>query len=133
MRAGVHLDNGGYMLAPPDDGFVVQFLSSGSDMVGVIQGFLVDPAAFGHPVTLGWRATGAPGQPIHPDEDRDDLEFFWTEFPVAELSVNRRLDTSAAAAPRARRFPSSGRFTTGRACRSCCTRITPSATRSAPS
>jgi hypothetical protein len=97
--------NGGYTLLPPDDGFSVQFRSTDTGVVGVIEGELVDPSAFAHPVTLGWRARGAPGLPSHPNQERDDLEFFWMAFPIGALSAGTRADTAAAAATVTAPFP----------------------------
>lgn len=96
--------NGGYTLLPPDQGFTVQFRTAGGGVVGVIEGMLVDPSAFAHQVALGWRARGAT-EAIPPDQERDDLEFFWIEFPIAELSAGTHVDTSAAAAAVTTRFP----------------------------
>jgi hypothetical protein len=80
--------NGDYSLVPPDEGFAVQFRSHEGAVVGVIDGYLVDPTAFGHPVSIGWRARGAAAsQPVRADEDRDDIDAFWIEFPVAELTA----------------------------------------------
>jgi hypothetical protein len=66
---------------------------------------LVDPSAFGHPVVLGWRATGATDQAIRPDQERDDLEFVWPQFPIAELAGDTTVDTRAAAAAVTAAFP----------------------------
>ena len=74
-------------LLPPDHGFHVQFLpASDGGVVGVIDGYLIDPTAFGHPVTFAWRAIRTPNQRVSPDQERDDLQFFWVTFPTAELT-----------------------------------------------
>jgi hypothetical protein len=102
---GADIASGDYTLPPPDQGFAVQFRTTGGSGGGVTEGVLVDPSAFGHPVALGWRATGATDQPIQPDQDRGDLEFFWLQFPIAELAAGTRVDTSAAAAAVTALFP----------------------------
>jgi hypothetical protein len=97
---------GDYALVPPDDGFAVQFRSHGAAVVGAIDGYLVDPSAFGHPVSIGWQARGAAGgQAVRPDEDRDDIEAFWIEFPVAALTAGTRVDTTAIAGAITAPFP----------------------------
>lgn len=103
--AGVDLSDGGYALLPPDGGFVVQFRKVGDTVIGCIEGDLVDPAAHGHPVALAWRSPGAPGQRIRPDQEPTDLEFFWLDLPIAELSAGTRIDTSAAEKAVTARFP----------------------------
>lgn len=103
--AGVDLASGDFTLLPPDGGFAVRFLTTGGVVVGAIEGMLVDPSAFGHPVALCWRATGAADQPIQPDQERDDLEFVWLQFPIAELSAGTRIDTRAVAAAVTAAFP----------------------------
>src|SRR5687768_10915130 len=67
--AGIDLADGGYALLPPDGGFVVQFRKVGATAIGVIEGYLVDAAAQGHPVTLAWRSRSHPDQPLRPTED----------------------------------------------------------------
>ena len=103
--AGVDLASGDFTLLPPDGGFAVQFHTTAGVVVGAIDGVLVDPSAFGHPVALGWRATGATDQAIRPDQERDDLEFVWLQFPIAELSGGTTVDTRAAAAAVTAGFP----------------------------
>ena len=103
--AGVDIASGDYSLLPPDHGFTVTFRTTGDVVVGVIEGVLVDPSAFGHPVVLSWRATGAAGERIQPDQARSDLEFFWLQFPIAELSAGTRVDTAAIASQVTAPFP----------------------------
>jgi len=99
--------NGDYALVPPDRGFAVDFRRGDEGVVGTIEGFLVDPTGFGHPVVFGWRGRGAADQdqPIPLDQERDDFECFWIAFPIEELLRGTRVDTSAAAAAIAARFP----------------------------
>ena len=94
-----------YTLLPPDDGFSVQFHTAETAVIGAIEGFLVDPSAFGHPVALGWRARGAAEQPIAPDQEHADLEFFWLQFPIAELAAGRHAVATAAPTAVNARFP----------------------------
>jgi hypothetical protein len=89
---------------PPDEGFTVELRRNGAAIVGVIEGYLVDPTAFGHPVAFAWRSREA-DRPVLPDEDRDDVECFWIEFPVAALSAGTRIDTAALAAAITAPFP----------------------------
>ena len=98
--------NGAYALLPPDNGFTVRFCpATDGGVVGLIEAYLVDPTAFAHQVTFAWRAKGAADQPIQPGQERDDLEFFWVVFPVAELAAGTHVDTAAAAAAVTARFP----------------------------
>jgi hypothetical protein len=100
--SGIELADGNYALLPPDGGFVVRFQSLGAATIGTIDGFLVDPSAFGHPVTLGWRNDV---RPVGPDEDPAGCAFFWLAFPDATLAAGSRIDTNALAASVAAPFP----------------------------
>lgn len=98
--AGIDLAKG-YALLPPDDGFVVRFQTIGPAVLGIVDGYLVDPKAEGHPVTLGWRSRTTPDRKVEPSDRGDEVEFAWLELPVAELSSRTRADTPAVSA----RFP----------------------------
>jgi hypothetical protein len=103
--AGIELSSGRFALMPPDDGFTVRFRTVADRVVGVIEGYLVDPSASGHPVALGWRSRGVPGRRVEPGEPPGDAEFFWLQLPIAELSAGTRLDTSEAARAISAAFP----------------------------
>jgi len=49
--------------------------------------------------------SSAPDQQISPDHAPMDIEFFWLELPIAELSAGTRIDTSAAEEAVTARFP----------------------------
>jgi len=109
-QAAAHIDvtDGGFALLPPDDHFAVEFrpvAGTGSDVIGVIEAVLVDPAGHGHDVALAWRSTRHPDRRIEPDHDGTGLEFFWLELPIAELTAGTQLDTRAVAKAVKAKFP----------------------------
>src|SRR6185295_6965432 len=89
--AGIDLADGSYALAPPDGGFTAQFRTVAHIVIGVIEAYVVDPAARGHAVALAWRSRSRPDQRIEPTDDAVDVEFFWLALPIAELSADTRL------------------------------------------
>lgn len=103
--AGIDLADGGYALAPPDGGFTAQFRTVAHIVIGVIEAYVVDPAARGHAVALAWRSRSRPDQRIEPTDDAADVEFFWLALPIAELSADTRLDVSAVAKAVTAGFP----------------------------
>ena len=91
--AQVALDNGQHALMPPDDGFMVQYSSTGGMTIASVEGDLLGRDNVAHPAVLAWRSTTGADPRLTPERGADDLEFFWQEFPAAELANPTRTYT----------------------------------------
>ena len=103
LLAGVDLSSGQYALMPPDEDFSVDFRQTvapdgDTETLGFVSGDLVGPDAEGYPAVLAWRSRTHPSTRITPDMDpasEGPLEFFWMEFPIAELAGQRASSQAA--------------------------------------
>jgi hypothetical protein len=83
--AGINLHSGEYALLPPDSGFEVCYTKLDKFNIAVLEGYLVGPDAFGHPVTAIWYCPNLPNNAIDPSTElfeNFELEIYWSEFPI---------------------------------------------------
>jgi hypothetical protein len=93
LLTGINLRNGQYGLLPLDSGFEIHYKLLNQFNVGVLQGYLVGPDAFGYPATAIWYCPSLPNQAIEPNMEVTDncqLEIFWAEFPIDELCSHKQ-------------------------------------------
>jgi hypothetical protein len=91
--AGVKLDDGHHAFAPSDQEFTVQYRNVGGVTIASVEGDLIGPDAEAHPAVLAWRSIAGADPRLTPERDLADLEFFWMEFPTAELAYPHRVGT----------------------------------------
>lgn len=93
--AGIDLEDGYHAFLPPDGGFTVVYLTANQHEIATVDGDLVGPSAEAFPATLAWRSRSGASPRLTRDRPTDDLEFFWLEFPFADLASIARIPTDA--------------------------------------